>query len=185
MSERIAVFVEPTPNPNSLKFLVGRDISGGRSYEFATAEEAKQSSLATELFAVEAVEGVFISRDFVTVRKTEAGSWGQIEPKAIEIIEEAVSSGKPLVSEQAENAISEDASEAEQRIRQILDAEIRPAVASDGGDVVYQDYADGILTLRLVGACSGCPSSTMTLKMGIERRLKEDVPELREVVSVM
>lgn len=184
-SQRVAVFVEPTPNPNSLKFIAGREIVGdGATYEFASAAEAHDSPLARRIFEIPGVEGVFIGRDFVSVRKGVAGTWDQIEPKAISVIEEEVSSGRPVVAP-AKAASASGASGAEIKIRRILDEEIRPAVASDGGDVVFQSFDAGVLTLRLVGACSGCPSSTMTLKMGIERRLMEDVPELREVVSVM
>lgn len=182
---RVAVFVEPTPNPNSLKFIVGRDIvSDGATYEFASAGEAAGSPLARRLFEIAGVEGVFIGRDFVSVRKAAGAGWDAIEPKAIDAIEDEVSSGRPAV-ESAKAAAATGGSDAEMKIRRILDEEIRPAVASDGGDVVFQSFEDGRLTLRLVGACSGCPSSTMTLKMGIERRLMEDIPELREVVSVM
>jgi len=183
-SQRVAVFVEPTPNPNSLKFIVGREIIPGGSFEFANKAEAAKSSLATSLFDIPGVEGVFLGRDFVSVRKLGDASWDVIEPKAIQIIEEAVASGKPVVEASAQGPAA-SGNEVEARIRQILDNEIRPAVASDGGDVVFQHYREGILTLRLVGSCSGCPSSTMTLKMGIERRLKEDVPDLKEVVSLM
>ncbi|MBI1784754.1 NifU family protein [Candidatus Sumerlaeota bacterium] len=183
-TQKIAVFVEPTPNPNSLKFIVGRDIISKGSFEFANAADAANSMLASALFAIQGVEGVFIGKDFVTVRKTVSASWDEIEPKAIQTIEDAVSSGQPLVGAAAAEA-SAGGSDVEAKIRRILDEEIRPAVASDGGDVMFQKYDNGVLTLRLVGSCSGCPSSTMTLKMGIERRLKEDVPDLREVISLM
>ncbi len=184
LSQKVAVFVEPTPNPNSLKFIIGREIVPDGSYEFANAAEAADSFLAASLFGVKGVEGVFIGRDFVTVRKTADADWDEIESKAIQIIEDGISSSRPVVKERKAQG-GGDASGVESRIRKILDEEIRPAVASDGGDVVFQGYNDGVLTLRLVGSCSGCPSSTMTLKMGIERRLREDVPELREVVSMM
>ncbi len=183
--QKIAIFVEPTPNPNSLKFIVGREIVSKGSFEFANAAQAKESPLAASLFDVKGVEGVFIGRDFVTVRKTMDASWDDIESRAIEIIESAVSSGQPIVKAPTESAATTNGTDVESKIRRILDEEIRPAVASDGGDVMFQKYSDGVLTLRLVGSCSGCPSSTMTLKMGIERRLKEDVPDLREVVSLM
>ena len=183
---RVAVFVEPTPNPNSLKFIVAKEIARG-SYEFATAAEAKKSPLAEALFKIPGVEGVYIGASFVTVRKKTASAWDEIEPRATEIIEDAVSSGAPIVSAEAESAPAASGAGAggpEGVIRRILDEEIRPAVASDGGDVVFQTYETGILTLKLIGSCSGCPSSLMTLRMGIERRLREDVPELQEVVSV-
>jgi Fe-S cluster biogenesis protein NfuA len=182
---RVAVFVEPTPNPNSLKFVVGRRIVDRGSHEFATAEQAAASPLAAAIFKVPGVDGVFIGGDFVTVRKTTEATWDAIEPEATRLIEDEVSSGRPLVAAEAEGESAERGAGPEGVIRRILDEEIRPAVASDGGDVVFQDYKEGTLTLRLVGACSGCPSSILTLKMGIERRLREDVPELKEVVSVM
>ena len=183
VASKIAVFVEPTPNPNSLKFMVGRDIISGGSHEFSNAEEASHSPLAARLFEVAGVDGVFYGSNFVTVRKTAEARWDDLEPKAIDIIEEIVSSGVALVPEKTEEGAT-NATGAEAIIRRILDEEVRPAVASDGGDVIFQTYESGVLTLKLVGACSGCPSSIMTLKMGIERRLKEDVPELREVVSL-
>lgn len=182
-TQRVAVFVEPTPNPNSLKFIVGRPIVSGGSYEFATAKEAESSPLASAIFKIDGVEGVFIGASFVTVRKLTEATWDQVEPEATRIIEDMISSGAAIVSETAE-AADHSADGPEGVIRRILDEEIRPAVASDGGDVVFERFENGVLTLRLVGACAGCPSSLMTLKMGIERRLKEDVPELTEVLSV-
>jgi Fe-S cluster biogenesis protein NfuA len=181
----IAVFVEPTPNPNSLKFVVGRQIVSAGPYEFAKAADAAQSKLAQTLFAIAGVEGVFVGSNFVTVRKDEEASWEQIEPKALSAIEEGVSSGEPVViePESASGGAAKGASTQEVVIRQILDEEIRPAVASDGGDVQFESYNEGVLKLKLVGACSGCPSSLMTLKMGIERRLREDIPELVEVIQ--
>lgn len=184
ITQKVAVFVEPTPNPNSLKFIVGRKIARGQ-HEFAKPEDAKNSPLAQKLFEIEGVEGCFIGTDFVSVRKTAEAEWSRIEAQAIETIEEAVASGQPVVIEEADDAGTEsDATGSEAIIRRILDEEIRPAVASDGGDVVFQEYVKGVLTLKLVGSCSGCPSSLMTLKMGIERRLREDVPELVEVISL-
>lgn len=183
---KVAVFVEPTPNPNSLKFILGREILARGPYEFGSKDEAAKSPLATALFDVPGVEGVFLGSNFVTVRKRPEANWAQIEPRAIELIEEGAAPGRTVMEESAAEAEAHgDMSDSEAVIRRILDFEIRPAVASDGGDVVFQSYDNGILTLKLVGSCSGCPSSLMTLKMGIERRLKEDVPELTEVVSVM
>lgn len=182
---RIAVFVEPTPNPNSLKFVCGRQIVTGGPYEYAKVAEAGKSKLAQTLFGIAGVEGVFVGSNFVTVRKDEAASWDAIEPKALSTIEDAVSSGEPVVLEpEAKAAAARTGGSAQEHvIRHILDEEIRPAVASDGGDVQFESYEEGVLRLKLVGACSGCPSSLMTLKMGIERRLREDVPELVEVIS--
>lgn len=182
---RIAVFVEPTPNPNSLKFVVGRQIVSSGPYEFAKAADAEKSKLAQDLFGIKGVEGVFIGSNFVTVRKDEDAAWDEIEPTALSKIEDGVSSGEPVVlePESESNGAAEGASTQEVVIRQILDEEIRPAVASDGGDVQFESYDEGVLRLKLVGACSGCPSSLMTLKMGIERRLREDVPDLVEVIQ--
>jgi Fe-S cluster biogenesis protein NfuA len=182
---RVAVFVEPTPNPNSLKFILGREIVAHGPYEFASEAEAKPSPLATSLFKIPGVEGVFLGANFVTIRKKPEAKWNEIEPRAIETIEEGAAPGALIMQEEGPGEANGEMSDAEAVIRRILDFEIRPAVASDGGDVVFQNYDNGILTLKLVGSCSGCPSSLMTLKMGIERRLKEDVPGLTEVVSVM
>jgi Fe-S cluster biogenesis protein NfuA len=181
---KVAVFVEPTPNPNSLKFVVGRQIVSGGPYEYAKASDAAKSRLAQALFEIAGVEGVFIGSNFVTVRKDEDASWEAIESRALALIEDGVSLGEPVVIEPETKAAARTGGTAQENvIRQILDDEIRPAVASDGGDVQFESYEEGVLRLKLVGACSGCPSSLMTLKMGIERRLREDVPDLVEVIS--
>lgn len=180
---KIAVFVEPTPNPNSLKFVVGRQIVSRGPYEFAKASEAGKSKLAQMIFGIGGVEGVFVGSNFVTVRKDEGASWDDIEPRALTLIEDGVSSGDPVVMEPEAASGKATGTAQEMIIRQILDEEIRPAVASDGGDVQFESYDGGVLRLKLVGACSGCPSSLMTLKMGIERRLREDVPDLVEVIQ--
>ncbi len=188
ISQKVAVFVEPTPNPNSLKFIIGRQILESGSYDFDTADAAAESALARPLFEIAGVAGVFLGANFVAIRKSPDAVWSDIEDRTVQVIEDIVSTGVPVVTAPAEAAPEQagDMSPAEATIRKILDTEVRPAVASDGGDVVFRNYDDasGVLTLQLVGACSGCPSSTFTLKMGIERRLKEDVPELTEVVSM-
>ena len=186
-SATVPVFVEPTPNPNSLKFVLDRYVVKSGPYEFASVDEASASPVAVEIFGITGVEGVFIGRNFVTVRKLDNATWDGIEARAIELIQKAVASGDSLVDESAgaePTAADSGATGSELTIRTILDEEIRPAVASDGGDVRFMSFDAGILKLKLVGACSGCPSSSMTLRMGIERRLREDVPELLEVVSV-
>lgn len=186
-SATVPVFVEPTPNPNSLKFVLDRYVVQSGPYEFASVGEASASPLAVEIFGITGVEGVFVGRNFVTVRKLDNATWDAIEARAIELIQKAIASGDPLVDESSESGSEAEGSNAtgpEKTIRTILDEEIRPAVASDGGDVRFMSYEGGILKLKLVGACSGCPSSSMTLRMGIERRIREDVPELVEVVSV-
>ncbi len=183
----VPVFVEPTPNPNSLKFVLDRYIIQSGPYEFGRVEEASASPLAIEIFAISGVEGVFMGRNFVTVRKQDGATWDAIEAPAIELIQNAVGSGTPVVDEAAGPAAEpsgEGATGSERIIRTILDEEIRPAVASDGGDVRFMSFEDGVLKLKLVGACSGCPSSLMTLRMGIERRIRDDVPELVEVVLI-
>lgn len=186
VTSNVAVFVEPTPNPNSLKFVVGKKLVERGPYEFANPAEAEKSPLAQQIFAISGVEGVFVGSDFVTIRKSETGAWDEIEQTAISIIEKLVSDASAVIVDETDAVAATESGEepAEAKvIRQILDEEIRPAVASDGGDVQFQTYIGGVLTLKLVGACSGCPSSLMTLKMGIERRLREDVPELLEVVA--
>lgn len=184
---KVAVFVEPTPNPNGLKFIVGREIISGAGHEFASSAEAVGSPLAEKLFELQGVEGVFIGANFVSVRKTTEAEWSAIEPDAITIIEEGAAPGRKIVADapKQEAPTTEAADGPEAIIRKILDEEVRPAIAGDGGDVTFEKYVDGVLTLRLMGSCSGCPSSLMTLRMGIERRLREDVPELKEVISLM
>lgn len=189
MSERkLNVRAEITPNPNALKFVVEQSLIESGSYDFNTLEKAKSSFLASRLFMIAGVEGVLIGTHFVSVNKTAEADWTKLVEPLVATIEDVLLSGDPLIDPDyiAENPQEAGANETEieRRIREILDTEIRPAIAMDGGDVVFQGYENGIVTLYLQGACSSCPSSTMTLKYGIENRLKEEFPEIRDVVQL-
>ena len=182
-NEKIKIHTEGTPNPNALKFIVNRIILENTSMNFPAVEKSKDSPLAEKLFRIHNVEEIFFGRDFITILKNQAAGWEGIYEKAIEIITDHLSSGEQIVlnMELKKQIIS---NETEQKIHEILDNQIRPAVASDGGDVIFDSYEDGILRLHLQGSCSHCPSSIMTLKAGIEALLKREIPELKEVVSI-
>ena len=182
---------EVTPNPNTLKFNVGRTLVETGSLNFPDKEKAKGVLLAETLFRIDNVLGVMIGHDFVTVTKRPESGWQTLAQPVIEKLKALLSSGQPLLPADAvpaANTASEGPTSAngeiERKIREILDAEIRPAVAMDGGDITFYGYENGVVTLHLQGSCSHCPSSIMTLKMGVENRLKSLIPEIREVVQV-
>ena len=184
MSE-VTVYSEITPNPNTLKFLVSKQIVE-RTYDFISKEEAQERSpLALKLFMLNDVEGVYLGKNFVTVTKGAGVDWVKVEDKICDLIEDHLKQGDPVVLEDKSPAIPQKEYEGiEKQINDIIEEEVRPAVAMDGGDIVYKGFEDGIVYLQMMGACAGCPSSTMTLKMGIEMRLKEAIPEVKEVVNV-
>jgi len=179
---------EQTPNPATLKFLPGRDVMGSGTADFATAEAAKRSPLAEHLFTVEGVTGVFLGCDFITVTKAGDKDWHLLKPAILGAIMEHFTSGRPIVAAPAaasEGAAGEEDSEVVAQIKDLIETRVRPAVAQDGGDIILQGFEDGIVFLHLQGSCSGCPSSTATLKAGIENMLKHYVPEVVEVRAVM
>ena len=179
---------EQTPNPATLKFLPGREVMVSGTADFITATAAARSPLATALFAVDGVRGVFFGGDFVTVTKDETRDWQLLKPSILSVIMEHFTAGQPLISaaaETAESALGESASgddgEIVAQIKELLATRVRPAVAQDGGDITFHSFEDGVVTLHLQGSCSGCPSSTATLKSGIENLLRHYIPEVREV----
>ena len=179
---------EQTPNPATLKFLPGRSVMAQGTADFPSAEVAERSPLAQRLFQVEGVSGVFLGSDFVTVTKTEPKTWQVLKPSILGIIMEHFAANRPVMLDDvaaptAQAADGED-SEIVSQIKELLDTRVRPAVAQDGGDIIFQGYEDGVVFLHLQGSCSGCPSSTATLKMGIENMLKHYVPEVTEVRAV-
>ncbi len=189
VSSPVYVSLEFTPNPNTLKYSVNRTLLGAGigAVNFLKKEEAeKKSPLANKLFSIPGIAGVMIGKDFVTVTKTEEGDWDVVHKSCSFTIEDHLTKNEPVVNEQemTANAHKGGNSAIEQKIREILDQEIRPAVAMDGGDITFDRFEAGVVYLYLQGSCAGCPSSTMTLKMGIENRLKEAIPEVLEVVSV-
>jgi Fe-S cluster biogenesis protein NfuA len=178
---------ETTPNPATLKFLPGRAVMETGTAHFTAAAEAGRSPLAEGLFAVPGVEGVFLGTDFVTVTKADDRDWQVIKPAILGVIMEHFTAGKPVVlSEGAAAAESFEEADAEivVQIKELLDTRVRPAVAQDGGDIVFRGFDKGIVYLHMQGSCSGCPSSTATLKMGIENMLRHYVPEVMEVRPV-
>lgn len=189
--ERKTMFIqtEATPNPATLKFLPGRDVMGeGRVADFADAEAAAASPLARRLFEVEGVTGVFLGSDFITVTKAE-GEWQHLKPALLGAIMEHFTSGAPILHEGGNGADVHAAHEGDDgeivdQIKDLLDTRVRPAVAQDGGDITFQGYDNGIVYLNMQGACAGCPSSTITLKRGVENMLRHYVPEVTEVRQV-
>ena len=176
---------ERTPNPNSIKWVLGDRIAGeGVSASFDGPVDAGTSPLAARLFAVRGITGVFFAANFITVTKVDEVEWQDIAQELVDAIKAHVDSGDPATGTDYVQASSGPAGEVEGRIRQIIDDEIRPAVAMDGGDVVFAGYSEGRVEVYLQGSCAGCPSSTATLKFGIEARLREEIPEITEVVAV-
>jgi Fe-S cluster biogenesis protein NfuA len=186
MNNAVDVSLEFTPNPNTLKYVVNRTLLERGAANFTDAGTAKKSPLAVRLFGVAGVSGVMIGKNFITVTKGDAGDWESLNKGVTEILHDHLGKDMPVVDAAAVTSgpTGQGTGDIENKIRAILDAEIRPAVAMDGGDITFEKFEDGVVYLYLQGSCSGCPSSTATLKMGIENRLKEQIPEIREVVSV-
>jgi Fe-S cluster biogenesis protein NfuA len=186
------MFIEtqPTPNPATVKFMPGREVAGVTPVDFTTPEAADASPLARALFALGGITGVFFGNDFVSVTRAEGGlSWQELKPLVLGLLVDHFSSGAPLLVGDAATVPEHCADDAEhadivRQIEELLDSRIRPAVAGDGGDIVYRGFRDGVVYLQMQGACSGCPSSTATLKHGIENLLKYYVPEVEEVRAV-
>ncbi len=183
----VYVSLEFTPNPNTLKYSVNRQLLARGTVNLLRKADAETlSPLGVKLFAIPGIAAVMIGRDFVTVTKTEEGDWDLVHKECSRTIESHVASGEPAVHEtnQAVDAHKGGSTDIELKIRNILDNEIRPAVAMDGGDITFEKFEAGIVYLYMQGSCAGCPSSTATLKMGIETRLKDAIPEVLEVVAV-
>lgn len=178
---------ETTPNPATLKFLPGRDVMAAGTADFADPTTAGRSPLAQRLFDVEGVTGVFLGSDFVTVTKSPDKEWYVLKPAILGMIMEHFTSGRPVLLPDAQDAAAapEDDDEVVTQIKELLDTRVRPAVAQDGGDIVFHGFEDGVVYLHMQGACAGCPSSTATLKSGIENMLRHYVPEVQEVRAVM
>ena len=174
---------ESTPNPTTLKFLPGRDVLGSGGIEYADAAAAQSSPLAVRLFGIDGVASVFLGSDFITVGKAEGGDWTVLKPFILSAIMDHYTSGEAAVTTAAE-AETADADPLVTKIKELLDSRIRPAVAQDGGDIVFHSFEDGIVYVHMKGSCSGCPSSTATLKHGIENMLKYYVPEVTGVQAV-
>jgi len=178
-----------TPNPNSTRYAVNRKLLEGQGRDFPNKESALVSPLARELFLLPAVTGVYIGADFVTVTTASGNAWA-LPPLVIQCIQYHITSGQPAVSESGDGKTAaapekrQDWSPEAEAIIRILENEIRPAVAMDGGDIVFNSYEDGVLRLHLRGSCHSCPSSLVTLKNGIETRLRQDFPQLKAVEAI-
>ncbi len=177
------VQTESTPNPNSLKFLPGRVVSKSGSFEITKKDEVK-NELVRNLMSVNGVEGVFLSKEFISINKYDHTSWDEIKHIVISLINDFYSNGKEFVIDKSPFEENENLSDVEKKIVKILDEKIRPAVAKDGGDIKFKEFKNGIVMVQLQGSCSGCPSSTMTLKQGVQNLLCHYLPEVKEVVAV-
>ncbi len=181
---------EQTPNPQTLKFLPGKVVLEERTAFYQSIDEAANSPFARRLFNLDGVEGVFFGSDFITITKNTNYEWQVMKPSVLGAIIDHYNSGENTVEKDSKAETKKntnknaDDSEIVKQIKELLDTRVRPAVAMDGGDIIYNDFEDGIVYLKMQGACSGCPSSTATLKMGIENMLKHYIPEVQEVRPV-
>ena len=178
------VQTEVTPNPNSLKFLPGKTVSNSGSFE-VTRKEETDNELVRNILSINGVTGVFLGKDFISINKSEEVNWEDIKHIAISLINDFYSTGKEFViSNGLLGEKKEEHTEIEKQIISILESKIRPAVAKDGGDIKFKEFKDGIVKVELQGSCSGCPSSTMTLKQGVQNLLCHYLPEVKEVVAI-
>lgn len=180
---------EQTPNPATLKFIPGKPVLAEGTADFRNADAAAgRSPLAERLFGIEDVEGVFLGTDFITVTKSDAAEWYLLKPAILGVIMEHFTAGDAVMNAGATDdvaeEIDEETAEIVSQIKELLDTRVRPAVAQDGGDIVFHAFQQGVVYLHMRGACSGCPSSTATLKMGIENMLRHYIPEVTEVRAV-
>mgnify|MGYP001229873666 FL=1 len=174
---------EDTPNPDTLKFMPGDQVLKSGSVDFSSIESSSSSPLATRIFEIEGVCRVFLSKDFISVTKKSSLEWNVLKPSILTGIMEHYSSGLPAINIEEETAdnYSEEDTETIKQIKDLLETRVRPAVAMDGGDISFCSFEGGVVTLQMKGACAGCPSSTATLKMGIENMLRHYIPEVTEV----
>ena len=177
------VQTETTPNPNSLKFLPGKTVSNGGSFEINNKDDVK-NELIRNLMSINGVEGIFLSKDFISINKYDEVNWDEIKHIVISLINDFYSSGKEFVIDKSPFENDTNLGEIEKKIVKILDQKIRPAVAKDGGDIKFKEFKDGVVMVQLQGSCSGCPSSTMTLKQGVQNLLCHYIPEVKEVVAI-
>jgi Fe-S cluster biogenesis protein NfuA len=177
------VQTEVTPNPNSLKFLPGKKVSNSGPYEITNKDET-QNELVRNLLSINGVEGIFLGEDFISINKKEIIKWDEIKHIVISFINDFYSEGKEFVIDESLEEQNLNLDDLEQKIVKILDEKIRPAVARDGGDIKFKEFKDGVVKVQLQGSCSGCPSSTMTLKQGVQNLLCHYLPEVKEVIAI-
>jgi len=188
----ISIYTEMTPNPETMKFVANKLLYPGKSIDFPDVESAKASPLATELFGFPFVKAIFIASNFVTLTKTsDTADWADVVPSIRQFLKEYLEDGKSIVNEEEVAAMKQDSSnqvladddDVVKRIKELLDNYVRPAVEMDGGAIQFRSYEDGVVNLMMQGSCSGCPSSMITLKAGIEGMMKRMIPEVKEVVA--
>ena len=177
------VQTENTPNPNSIKFLPGKSVSNNGSFEITRKDETN-NELVRNILSVNGVEGIFLGKDFISINKYDDISWDEIKHIIISLINDFYSSGKEYVIEKDLKEETKDLKEIEKKIVKLLDEKIRPAVAKDGGDIKFKKFEDGTVKVQLQGSCSGCPSSTMTLKQGVQNLLCHYIPEVKKLEAV-
>ena len=177
------VQTEVTPNPNSLKFLPGKKVSNSGPYEITNKDDI-QNELVRNILSVNGVEGIFLGQDFISVNKNENIKWEDVKHIVISLINDFYADGKEFVIDENIKEEDLDLSEIESKIVKILEEKIRPAVARDGGDIKFKEFKNGVVKVQLQGSCSGCPSSTMTLKQGVQNLLCHYLPEVKEVVAI-
>ena len=177
------VQTEVTPNPNSLKFIPGKKVSNSGPYEITNKDDT-QNSLVRNLLSINGVEGIFLGEDFISINKKEIIKWDEIKHIVISFINDFYSEGNEFVIDESLDEQNSNLNELEQKIVKILEQKIRPAVARDGGDIKFKEFKDGVVKVQLQGSCSGCPSSTMTLKQGVQNLLCHYLPEVKEVEAI-
>lgn len=187
----ISIYTEMTPNPETMKFVANKLLYPGKSIDFQDIAAAKPSPLATELFGFPFIKAVFIASNFVTLTKTSETEWNDVIPSVRQFLKEYLEEGKTIVNEdeiavikpESSNAVAADDDDVVKRIKELLENYVKPAVEMDGGAIQFRSYDDGVVSLMLQGSCSGCPSSMITLKSGIEGMMKRMIPEVKEVVA--
>lgn len=187
----VSIYTEMTPNPETMKFVANKLLYPGKSADFPDEASATPSPLATELFSFPFIRSVFIASNFITLTKTSETIWQDVIGSVRDFLKQYLESGKPVINEEemktvapvSTNTVAEDDTDVVKRIKELLDNYVRPAVEMDGGAIQFKNYDDGVVTLMMQGSCSGCPSSTVTLKAGIEGMMKRMIPEVKEVVA--
>jgi Fe-S cluster biogenesis protein NfuA len=187
----ISIYTEMTPNPETMKFVANKLLYPGKSVDFQEMEAAKPSPLATELFGFPFIKSVFIASNFVTLTKTPETDWDDVIPSIRQFLKEYLEEGKPVINEEELAAIKQESSnevdvdddDVVKRVKELLENYVKPAVEMDGGAIQFKSYNNGVVNLMLQGSCSGCPSSMITLKAGIEGMMKRMIPEVKEVVA--
>lgn len=187
----ISIYTEMTPNPETMKFVANKLLYPGKTIDFPEPESAGPSPLASELFAFPFVKGVFIASNFVTITKTPETDWDDVKPSIRQFLKEYLEEGKVVINEDqviqkdqpATNIVLSEDGDVVKRIKELLENYVKPAVETDGGAIQFKKFEDGVVTLMLQGSCSGCPSSMITLKSGIEGMMKRMIPEVTEVVA--